>query len=182
MKTLLSKSEDPYSALLAYHACRLENGYSPAELLMGRKFRTTVPMISKQLLPQLPRKFYCLKEEKIRKRQQDNFNNYHWARQLKPLQTGEHVYIPDNSSECTVTEESLTHSYVVQTPGGNYRRNHRHLLPLPPDYVFQNNNTTTENHTPTENFTPASLLPRTYQTRSVRVSKPPERLNLWREM
>ena len=31
MKALLGKSEDPYSALLAYHATPLENGYSPAE-------------------------------------------------------------------------------------------------------------------------------------------------------
>ena len=51
VKTLLSKSEDPYSALLAYHTSPLENGYSPAELLMGRKLRTTVPIISKQLVP-----------------------------------------------------------------------------------------------------------------------------------
>ena len=35
MKTLPSKSEDPYSALLTYCACPLNNGYSPAELLMG---------------------------------------------------------------------------------------------------------------------------------------------------
>ena len=123
VKTLLSKSEDPYSALLVYCACPLENGYSPAELLMGRKLRTIVPMISKQLLPQLPVKSIVReKEEKIRERQQDNFNNYYRARQLKPLQAGERVYIPDNSSEGTVTEESFTCSYVVQTPGGNYRQ------------------------------------------------------------
>ena len=70
VKTLLSKSsDDPYSALLAYHATPLENGYSPAELLMGRKLRTTIPTIQKQLLPCLPVKSAVKeKEEKIRKR------------------------------------------------------------------------------------------------------------------
>lgn len=54
VKTLLSKSEDLYSALLAYRKSPLENRYNPAELLIGKKFRTTVPIISKQLLPHLP--------------------------------------------------------------------------------------------------------------------------------
>ena len=68
VKTLLSKSEDPYSALLVYCTSPLENGYSHTELLMDRKSRTIVP-ISKQLLPHLP--FMSTvreKEEKIRKR------------------------------------------------------------------------------------------------------------------
>ena len=122
MKTLLSKSEDPYSALLAYCTSPLENWYSPTELLMGRKLRTTMPTILKQLLPHLPvTSIVKEKEEKIRERQHDNFNNHYQARQLRLLQTGECVYIPDNSTEETVAEESFTHSYVVQTPGGNYR-------------------------------------------------------------
>jgi len=36
VKTLLEKNDDPYTALLAYRSTPLENGYSPAELLMGR--------------------------------------------------------------------------------------------------------------------------------------------------
>ena len=37
IKDLLNKSDDPYLAILAYRSTPLENGYSPAELLMGRK-------------------------------------------------------------------------------------------------------------------------------------------------
>ena len=68
VKTLLNKSsDDSYSALLAYCATTLENGYSPAELLMGRKLITTIPTIQKQLLPCLPVKLAVKeKEEKIR--------------------------------------------------------------------------------------------------------------------
>ena len=60
------------------------------------------------------------REVRIRERQQDNFNNYHQARQLRQLQLGGQVYIPNNSSEGTVIEESSTRSYIVQTPGGTY--------------------------------------------------------------
>ena len=40
IKGLLKKSEDQYETLLAYRSTPLSNGYSPAELLMGRKLRT----------------------------------------------------------------------------------------------------------------------------------------------
>ena len=67
MKALLGKSEDPYSALLVYRITPLENGYSPAELLMSRKLRTIIPMIQKKLSPCLPKKLLVKeKEEKIR--------------------------------------------------------------------------------------------------------------------
>ncbi|XP_046724303.1 uncharacterized protein LOC124398258 [Silurus meridionalis] len=39
IKNLLKKSADPYLALMAYRVAPLTNGYSPAELLMGRKLR-----------------------------------------------------------------------------------------------------------------------------------------------
>ena len=40
VKGLLNKSDDPYIAMLVYRSIPLENGYSPAELLMGRQLRT----------------------------------------------------------------------------------------------------------------------------------------------
>ena len=56
VKQLLSKSSDPYLALLAYRASPLNNGYSPSELLMGRRLRTTVPVLPEVLEPKLPDK------------------------------------------------------------------------------------------------------------------------------
>ncbi|KAJ8266788.1 hypothetical protein GJAV_G00134700 [Gymnothorax javanicus] len=54
VKRLLKKSSDPYRAFLAYRATRLQNGYSPAELLMGRRLRATVPALPTLLDRALP--------------------------------------------------------------------------------------------------------------------------------
>ena len=51
VKHLLKKAQDPYRALLAYHATPLESELCPAELLMGRKIRTQVPTVAAQLIP-----------------------------------------------------------------------------------------------------------------------------------
>ena len=44
IKAIFHKTNDTYLGLLAYRSTPLENGYSPAELLMGRKIRSTVPV------------------------------------------------------------------------------------------------------------------------------------------
>ena len=51
IKDLFNKSDDPYLAILAYRSTPLENGYSPAELLMGRKLRTTIPITLQTMKP-----------------------------------------------------------------------------------------------------------------------------------
>ena len=54
IKNALKKEKDPAKALMSYRATPLENGYSPAELLFGRKIRTTVPVLADQLKPSWP--------------------------------------------------------------------------------------------------------------------------------
>ena len=39
--------------MLTYRTTPLHNGFSPGELLMGRKLRTTLPMLSSQLEPSI---------------------------------------------------------------------------------------------------------------------------------
>ena len=47
LKRLLAQSDDPYETLQAYRSTPLRGGYSPAELLMGRKIRTAIPVMPK---------------------------------------------------------------------------------------------------------------------------------------
>ena len=50
-KNLLTKSDDPHEALLAHRATPLENGFSPAELCVRRRLRTTLPTTPSKLTP-----------------------------------------------------------------------------------------------------------------------------------
>ena len=153
---------------MAYRSTPLENGYSPFELLMGRKLRTIIPLINEQLLPSIPPKFLIKgKEVMIRERQQKNFNKHHRASPLELLKSGDLVYIPDNERQGTIIEESSTRSYTVQTPEGTYRRNSRRLVPL----------LTTENNSEA-NDSLDTIPDGVSRTRSGRISKPPNRLNL----
>ena len=92
VKQLLTKNQDPYLAMLAYRLTPLENGYSPAELLMGYKLCTTLPISKEQLQPNLPNAEKLRKKEReMRHRMKRNFDKRHSARNLKPLSPGETV-------------------------------------------------------------------------------------------
>ena len=67
VKNLLKKSKDPYIALLAYRETPLQNDYSPSELLMNRKLRTTLPVLPAVLKPSVTDYSHLSsKEEKMR--------------------------------------------------------------------------------------------------------------------
>ena len=53
-KSILKKGKDQAKALLAYRSTPLACGYSPAQLLMSRNIRSTVPTFPAHLKPQLP--------------------------------------------------------------------------------------------------------------------------------
>ncbi len=54
VKQMLKKNQDPQRDLLAYRSTPLSQGISPAELLMGRRIRSTVPATPKSLAPKWP--------------------------------------------------------------------------------------------------------------------------------
>ena len=180
VKTLLNKNDDPLMALLIHRSTPLENGYSPAELLMGRKLRTTVPVLPKVLQPKLPDQIALReKENEIRRRQQSNFNHRHKAKVLEPLLPGETVWIPDRNTTGTVTKETAVRSYEVQTEGGRYRRNRQQIISLPTqpnstsaDTTNANTGSKSDHNESHDNQQDSEYI----HTQSGRVSKPPTRL------
>ena len=97
VKSMLNKATDPYLGLLSYQATPIANGYSPAELLMGRKLCSIIPMIPEMYKRNIPPHSEILQKEQLYYlKQQRNFNKCHRARQLKPLQTGDQVWIPES--------------------------------------------------------------------------------------
>ena len=79
--------------MLAYRSTPLQNGYSPVELLMGRKIRTTLPMSKKQLQPNLPNIAKLRKEKKMRDGMKRNFDKRHSVKNLEPLSPRDLVWI-----------------------------------------------------------------------------------------
>ena len=165
VKGLLRKSGDPYLALLAYRTTPLENGYSPAQLLMSRNLRTTLPVTREWRRPKVVAPSQLEEKEKhLKERQKRNFDQRHRARDLPRLEPGDAVWVPDRDSSGTVVEETAPRSHIVETTAGSYRRNRQHLIRLPESEETQVENSAD----PTEQEQPS-------RARSSRVSKPPDR-------
>lgn len=130
-KNCLKKGGDPCKAILAYRATPLSNGFSPAELLMGRRIRATLPVTSKLLEPKLIDDKKLSREEFMGKQRQEfYFNRRHNARDLETLTPGTPVWIRDQRTYGEVTQKlSQPRSYMVKTPKGTIRRNRVNLIP-----------------------------------------------------
>ena len=133
-KSILKKGQDQAKALLAYRATPLACGYSPAQLLMGRNIRSTVPTFHAQLKPQLPDMEVLRKRENdSRLQQQANFNKRHRAAPLSTLSPGTKVHITSYDQPGTVVNKAdAPRSYIIETPNKDIRRNREHLIPLEP--------------------------------------------------
>ena len=130
VKTLLRKNEDPYSALLAYRNSLLANGYSPAQLLMGRQLRSTVPVHGDTLKPSIPDALHLrAKESTQRGNQKTTFDTRHRALELPPLERGAHVWIKYAKRNGVVIGQAQTPiSYHVWTDGNTIIRRNRGSL------------------------------------------------------
>ena len=180
IKNALTKEKDPAKALMSYRATQLKNGCSPAEMLFGRKIRTTVPVFSDQLKPSWP----GLQE--LREHEQESkLVQTKRCTELPALKPGGHVWVVDQKKPEVVTERATkSRSYVVVTQDGNpIRRNRRHLVSLPRtvQQELPQKEETTSSSLPSQQYgSPDSKTPSdaVKTTRSGRVVRPPIRLNL----
>ena len=134
IKSLFTKSKqaakDPYLALLEYRNAPLSCGKSPAQLLMNRQLRSTLPLSAKNLNPKVP-DTQLIRENMQDSKQKSKFYYDRSSKMLKPLNIGEHVRIRDGKRwlPAVVTQKVNDRSYIVQTMNNAlYRRNRRHLL------------------------------------------------------
>ena len=131
------KQSDPFLALMIYRATpHTATGYSPAELIMGRKIRTTLPVMAQNFIPKWP----DTKRVESNDRKAKDKNVYHHdknSKPLSPLLPGDKVRIKtptDNTwspPATVVTQHDTPRSYIVSTPNATYRRNRAHLLKIP---------------------------------------------------
>lgn len=187
------KQKDPLIALMCYRSTPCSTtGASPAELLMGRKIRTTLPTIERNLQPSWPDKQQIKQKDEAEKRKQAYYyNRRHGARPLPPLQPGGKVLTKlDHQKSWTapavVTSESVTpRSYLIETEqGASHRRNRRHLQAMPapqPAEVTAPVSPVREDTSQEPGNTSVGMpagTGRLSQTRSGRISKPVTRLDL----
>ncbi|XP_037504970.1 uncharacterized protein LOC119381052 [Rhipicephalus sanguineus] len=81
-----------------------------------------------------PRKDVVAKDVAYKRKQTDDYNRHHGARDLPPLQTGQRVWVrPDQVQATVLSPGQRPRSYVVETDqGGVLQRNRRHLVPFVP--------------------------------------------------
>ena len=129
MKKAHDGKEDFHHSLMIYRSAPLQNGLSPAQVLMGRHLRTNLPMHENLLTPKGAHKIRIDKEkDKEKQKQQHNKR----AKKLHRLRPGEQVRIRDHVTGIWNRHgsEVAPRSYEVQTEhGGSLRRNCVDLKP-----------------------------------------------------
>ncbi|UYV65345.1 K02A2.6-like [Cordylochernes scorpioides] len=186
-KLILKKNQDPSLGLLEYRSTPLENGYSPAELLMGRKLRTTLPIAPENLNPRLvDSQTLKRKEGRRRKDMKSRYDRRCGATDMEELSEGDTVWITDMRTWGIVKQKASTpRSYMVDTPVGTLRRNRFHLrkgvtvqYPADPSTPTFSGEELVENEkTPVVDYPSNDSEDGQIRTRSGRIVKPVDRLH-----
>ena len=163
VKRMWKKAKDPYLALLSYRNAPLQNGYSPSQLLMGRRLNTRLPTTPTALQPATPDHGIVRgKEAASKEKQRNNYDKRHAVRPAPTLRPGDRVHIRDLDRPGTVVDQHTSpRSYMVKTDQGTVRRNNRHLaVPGTPDPP----STPVRSTTPVTTPTPQGGSPKTSST------------------
>jgi len=188
IKSLLKCDPDPNVVLLSYRStplswCRL----SPAQLLMGRRIRSTLPAPEEMLVPQWPdlKEFQKI-DESFKLKQKRNFDRRHRVRELPSFDINQPVFVATREGSGIVpgrvVKETRNRSYEVQTPTGVVRRNRSDLHVRPEEHPIELSTElpTTQEEPETMSqarpeFVRSPVLTRSRTGTNIR---PPDRLNL----
>ncbi|XP_038047830.1 uncharacterized protein K02A2.6-like [Patiria miniata] len=149
---------------------------SPSQRLMSRRLRTTIPTPTPLLKPAI----YTRVTAQLRKRQQQQKSTYDKsAKPLRPLKPGQVVRLqsPKGHDQLGIVQKHSRNprSYIVNAQGTLYRRNRRHLLPVPEPPPQQQHSP--DFYLPPQDPLPQPAIPHApppqpVLTRSGRISKP----------
>jgi len=135
------KQSDPFTALMSYRATPIQaTGMSPAQLMMGRQIRTTVPTLESHLRPEWPDLRQVRKADKNAKRTyRKYYNKRNGVRTLPEIQPGTSVAVKMDAergwkrSGTILRKFESPRSYLIQSETGVLLRNRRHLMPTVSD-------------------------------------------------
>lgn len=123
------RQPDPHLALMSYRATPISaTGLSPAQLMIGRQLRTTVPILPKQLNPSpIDYKTVRRKDQQTKAAYRFFYNRRHSTQPLPALQPGQSVNIKlDGKKSWKLLQKSLPRH---QSPGLIMCRRHKACLP-----------------------------------------------------
>ena len=117
----LMRTSDPADALMAYRSTPVDvTGVSPAELLLGRKIKTQLPILPSNLQPRWPNMDEVRQKDMAAKlRSEKNYNRTHGARPLPTIEEGKKVRmrLPKEKKWSAATEvvrKMGDRSYIVR--------------------------------------------------------------------
>ena len=131
VKHLLTKAKDPYKALMDYRNTPLEEiNLSPAQLMMGRRLKTSLPTALPLLQSQVSDSVQRILTKQ--KEKQKQYYDKRTGQELPPLQPGETVQMKHGEKWIpakVLSKHQSPRSYLVESEqtGQKYRRNRRHL-------------------------------------------------------
>lgn len=129
IKNCFKKCEDEYLGMLMYRNTPLANGYSPAQLSMGRRLKTRVPCDPVTLLPQTPDANVLKKTEReYREKMASDYDKRHRVVKPESLSPGDAVWIPDKQKRgIVIADHDAPRSVIIQTQDGGILRRNRQM-------------------------------------------------------
>lgn len=135
-KAILNKAhaekKDPYLSLLEHRNTPVDGFQSPSQLLMSRRLRSILPMLGKQLQPQVVDKKLVSATRKLKQTKQRQYYD-RTAQPLSTLAQGVNVRFQQADGRwmpATILQPAdAQRSYLIRTPDDQvFRRNRRHLM------------------------------------------------------